>query len=191
MEPLKVYIFVCVQIPIWREASLHRVTANICATNTYLLIPCGWAFQFPYTQVMFCDLSGFRNISANSSPKQTVELLNELCNFYDEQVEMFDVYKMETFMDCLMAVSGKSACKWFPLHGREELRLGTKQYAIGTSVGVPACMRLLCFGTLSAASRAGRSGNLNFAGSNPWLSETNYFKIDIYRFLAWRLALLG
>ena len=79
------------------------------------------ADSFAEVTVLFADIVGFTTLSAKATPRETVDMLNDLFTRFDEAAQHCGVEKIKTIGDAYMAVAGLPVPD--PDHARRIVRL--------------------------------------------------------------------
>jgi PAS domain S-box-containing protein len=82
------------------------------------------ADSFEDVTVLFADLVGFTELSANTSPRQLVENLNIVFSEFDILAEQYGLEKIKTIGDAYMAVAGLPAPRVDHAEAAAEMALG-------------------------------------------------------------------
>ena len=84
------------------------------------------AESFSEVSVLFADIVGFTEFSAQQDPKTLIQILNELFSNFDSLVDSLELEKIKTIGDCYMVVSGAPKPRTDHVQAIAELALGIK-----------------------------------------------------------------
>ena len=88
------------------------------------------AESFAEVSVLFADIVGFTEFSAQQDPKTLIQILNELFSTFDGLVDALGLEKIKTIGDCYMVVSGAPTPRSDHVRAIAELALGIKEAVI-------------------------------------------------------------
>jgi len=80
---------------------LPKEIANILKNEQHII-----ANHIESVSILFADVVNFTPMSAQMSPQELVELLNEVFSYFDTLVEKYDLEKIKTIGDCYMVAAG-------------------------------------------------------------------------------------
>jgi guanylate cyclase len=89
---------------------------------------------YDHASILFADLVNFTTISATMTPKELLELLNEVFTSFDKMAEKYGLEKIKTIGDCYMVASGVPSARVDHAEALTVMALDMRDYIVNQPV---------------------------------------------------------